>query len=182
MECVCVCVCVCLHMCHDTLMDVRGQSVGVSLSCHHVSHRNGTQVVRLGGECLSPLSHHDNLFVWFCFVWIVFILCVWVFCLMCVHISCTCPVSKVLQIIMSHHKSARYRTWVLWSNMSAFNYRTISLALVWTFNTRSDLLQTSLCHPGLSWAHNPPASVSEGVELQACTLIFTFVLKWRLRA
>lgn len=61
----CVSVPVCMHTCtHDTYMcrgafvEVRRQRVGgvSSLFFDHVSPRDGTQVTRLGRECLDPIS------------------------------------------------------------------------------------------------------------------------------
>lgn len=158
-----VCVCVCL--CHDSLMEVRRQSVGVSLSlipsCEFQGFYSGRQAWWPVPFPTQPPWQAFCLIL-FCFncVYLYMFGC---FACMCVHTPCTCPVSKVLQIIVRHDMGAGHWTWILWQGPSTFNHRTISLALVLAFNIRADILQTSLCSPDLSWAHDPPASVSEDV-------------------
>lgn len=45
-------------MCHSTRVQIKGQPEGVSfLFVYRVAPRGGSQVVRLGGECLHQLGH-----------------------------------------------------------------------------------------------------------------------------
>lgn len=62
--CVCLCTqgCTC-HTCHSAPVELRRQLTGFGFLSSRA--RDGTQIIRLGYKCLSPLSSHGGLIFWF---------------------------------------------------------------------------------------------------------------------